>query len=418
MLAAKTYISKPIDTSTLSSKVRDLLARPPAAHFAPVNAELNNMDALDFSGPEIEGLLRRFLNDGTERSRQLLDSLNTAFDSAGAASQLHKWTGSAALLGYHEITRLSRKGEDLLREDQVTITRLRDIFTDLFLAFAELRDSTVLPLPEFVVQAITGKRIALIEFTAERADAMCAMLERVKARPLLFGAADSPDSEAIGNCDLAVFHVRPETLKSSWLQPGAPVPAVRKLVFTGDQHDLMALASAVRSRAVDFVVDREDPEGVLMRLAFAISRSLAAVSEPHPAAAPVAAGSPAQPRTAVTRPSVVLADDDGIVLALVKSTLQNYGMSCRSVDNGRDALRLIRSEQPHVAVLDVNMPGMDGYEVLAAVRAEKLPTRLILLTSLQQEKDILRAFNLGADDYLTKPFNPFELVARLKRLVQ
>jgi two-component system alkaline phosphatase synthesis response regulator PhoP len=155
-----------------------------------------------------------------------------------------------------------------------------------------------------------------------------------------------------------------------------------------------------------------------MRLAFAISRSLAAVSEPHPAAAPVAAGSPAQPRTAVTRPSVVLADDDGIVLALVKSTLQNYGMSCRSVDNGRDALRLIRSEQPHVAVLDVNMPGMDGYEVLAAVRAEKLPTRLILLTSLQQEKDILRAFNLGADDYLTKPFNPFELVARLKRLVQ
>jgi DNA-binding response OmpR family regulator len=55
------YISKPIDTSTLSSKVRDLLARPPAAHFAPVNAELNNMDALDFSGPEIEGLRRRFL---------------------------------------------------------------------------------------------------------------------------------------------------------------------------------------------------------------------------------------------------------------------------------------------------------------------------------------------------------------------
>ena len=68
-------------------------------------------------------------------------------------------------------------------------------------------------------------------------------------------------------------------------------------------------------------------------------------------------------------------------------------------------------------VLDVNMPGMDGYEVLAAIRAENLPVRVLLLTARQQEGDIIRGFTLGADDYMVKPFSPTELVARLKRLL-
>jgi two-component system alkaline phosphatase synthesis response regulator PhoP len=61
------------------------------------------------------------------------------------------------------------------------------------------------------------------------------------------------------------------------------------------------------------------------------------------------------------------------------------------------------------------MPGMDGYEVLAAVRSEMLPVRIILLTARQQESDITRGFMLGADDYVVKPFNPPELLARIKR---
>jgi DNA-binding response OmpR family regulator len=60
---------------------------------------------------------------------------------------------------------------------------------------------------------------------------------------------------------------------------------------------------------------------------------------------------------------------------------------------------------------------MDGYEVLAAIRAEDLPVRVLLLTARQQESDILRGFTLGADDYVVKPFSPMELVARLKRLL-
>jgi len=85
--------------------------------------------------------------------------------------------------------------------------------------------------------------------------------------------------------------------------------------------------------------------------------------------------------------------------------------------DGRKALEAARRWRPQVAVLDVNMPGMDGYEVLAALRAENLPVRVMLLTARQRESDIIRGFTLGADDYVVKPFSPMELVARLKRLI-
>ena len=93
-------------------------------------------------------------------------------------------------------------------------------------------------------------------------------------------------------------------------------------------------------------------------------------------------------------------------------------MDCRVAASGAEALQMIRAHQPHAAVLDVNMPGMDGYLVLAAVRQEKLPVRVVLLTARRHENDISRGFTLGADDYVVKPFNVVELIARLKRLFQ
>ena len=102
---------------------------------------------------------------------------------------------------------------------------------------------------------------------------------------------------------------------------------------------------------------------------------------------------------------------------VVRSAIQGAGIKCRMACNGTEALQMIRDCRPPLAVLDVNMPGMDGYEVLAAVRNEKLPVRIILLTARQQEADITRGFTLGADDYIVKPFNPAELLARLKRFL-
>ena len=114
---------------------------------------------------------------------------------------------------------------------------------------------------------------------------------------------------------------------------------------------------------------------------------------------------------------ILIADDDMTVRMVVRSAIQSAGIKCRMACNGTEALQMIRDCRPPLAILDVNMPGMDGYEVLAAVRNEKLPVRIILLTARQQEADITRAFMLGADDYVVKPFNPAELLARSKRFL-
>lgn len=407
------YISKPIDSTALSSRVRELLSRPAAEMPALPPPE---PESQMFTGRELEVLRRRFLTEGAERSRYLLDSLSSTFDLATASRQLHQWVGSAALVGHPEIGGFARYAEELLHEKPVNKSRVRDTLTELYVAFEELRQGQVAPLPDHLVQAIGGKRIALVGLTQQHADALCSVLQEVKARPRLFGAEDAPESAAVRECDLVVVHVRPETLETSWLKPGSPALDDGKLVLTGERRHLMGLAAEVRSRAVELLLDIEEPEDVLMRLAFALSHSNPAGGTTVDANA--ASAGPVHARSSVARPAIVLADDDAIVLTLLESTLRNFGMSCRSVDNGVDALRMIRSEKPHVAVLDVNMPGMDGFNVLAQVRAEKLPTHVILLTARQQEREVIRAFELGADDFLTKPFNPFELVARLKRFMR
>ena len=409
------YISKPIDTTALASRVRQLLTSDPAQ--APAKAETPYPGATPQAifGSEIETLRRGFLHECSEYCRQLLDSMKSGFDAARAAGQLHQWVGSAALLGHGHISLLIQKAEQLLREEPLVVSEVREVVSDLLLSFSELSGDASAPVPDYLADAIAGKRIALVGFTGERADGLCTVLERVKARALLFSETDDPASEAIQSCALVLFHVRRDTLHSRWVQPGEPFPAAIKLVFTGEQHDLVALAAPVRSRAVDFIVGRPDTPEVLMRMAFAASRHVAAAPDPVPA---VAHDATSHPRMGTGSPRILLADHDHIVHTVVRMALQNHGMSCKSADNGLTALSLIRSEQPHVAILDVDIPGMDGYEVLAAIREEKIPTRVIVLTAMEREKDILRAFHLGADDYVTKPFNPFELVARLKRFLQ
>jgi DNA-binding response OmpR family regulator len=151
-----------------------------------------------------------------------------------------------------------------------------------------------------------------------------------------------------------------------------------------------------------------------MRLSFALARGTvppATGADGSPAAA-------AAPRRSLSgKPEILIADDDMHVLAVVRSTLESLGMECRSATSGPEALNLIRQLCPHAAVLDVNMPGMDGFEVLAAIRQAGLPLKVIMLTARQRERDVLRGFELGADDYVVKPFNPLELAARLKRFL-
>ena len=190
---------------------------------------------------------------------------------------------------------------------------------------------------------------------------------------------------------------------SAWLNPTSIV-AARPTILVGHRDDLAELDPAIQAVAADFLMDSWQPEEALVRL------SLAVAPRAHRKAllAPPASAGGIR---------VLVADDDSIVLALVRTALENFGMECYLAAEGPKALDAVRHLRPHAAILDVNMPGMDGYEVLAALRAENLPVRVMLLTARQQENDVIRGFTLGADDYMVKPFSPLELVARLKRLV-
>jgi CheY-like chemotaxis protein len=176
-------------------------------------------------------------------------------------------------------------------------------------------------------------------------------------------------------------------------------------VFVGDREDLLELDLAVQAMAAEFLMNSWQPDEALMRLSLTVMHG-----GPR--------GTRTVPRKSLgVRTKVLVADDDPTVLALVRTALENFGMECQVAVDGRKALEAARRWRPQVAILDVNMPGMDGYEVLAALRAESLPVRVMLLTARQRESDIIRGFTLGADDYVVKPFSPMELVARLKRLI-
>lgn len=120
-----------------------------------------------------------------------------------------------------------------------------------------------------------------------------------------------------------------------------------------------------------------------------------------------------------TTPDILAVDDDATTTAIVRAVVTRSGMTCHVAANGKQALETARTLKPSAIVLDVNMPFMDGFEVLSTLRndPETADIPIVMLTSVQQESDIVRGFALGADDYVVKPFNPMELLARIKRLV-
>jgi DNA-binding response OmpR family regulator len=140
------------------------------------------------------------------------------------------------------------------------------------------------------------------------------------------------------------------------------------------------------------------------------------VRPPAPAE-PASTGHADAPPPEISRPDVLIADDDEDIRNLVQAALSSHGINCLTASTGTEALWMVHRRRPQAVVLDVNIPGMDGFELLAQIRREGIPVRVIMLTGRQQQQDIVRGFELGADDYVVKPFNPRELVLRISRLL-
>jgi len=115
--------------------------------------------------------------------------------------------------------------------------------------------------------------------------------------------------------------------------------------------------------------------------------------------------------------SVLVVDDDPGLLKLVRHTLEMEGYDVTTASDGKTGLQLIEDEQPSLVLLDIMMPGLDGFQVCERVR-KYLKVPIIMLTAKSRVDDVVHGFDVGADDYVTKPFGTDELLARVKTILR
>ncbi len=433
------YITKPIDTRTFPALIRQYLAHSPKT----ADLALQGAAEPEELGVSLREIRREFVADGVQQSGRLMSLLGAGLDPAEALVAAHRWAGSAGSVGYPEITETARELEAVLQQNgSGSAERARELLRRLTQMFAAARESSDRPvsasiesktdpwenlqrrahplaeqLPEresadvalgllaarqetaspAVLSALSGKRFALAGFQAKEAARLAKALDDCQAFSRDLGADVLPDAETVRPFDVVVLNVASEVRSiPSWNKP---------VLIIGPREVLVGL-QPVHSGAEDFLFTPWTTEEVILRSYFVISR---AGHGRTPQAAPAAGG----------KRRVVVADDDSTIRALVEAAVGNAGFECRVATDGSAALETIRSWQPDMAVLDVNMPNRSGFEVLSALRNDPLTReiRVILLTARQQETDVIRGFGLGADDYVIKPFSPMELVARMKRLL-
>jgi DNA-binding response OmpR family regulator len=116
--------------------------------------------------------------------------------------------------------------------------------------------------------------------------------------------------------------------------------------------------------------------------------------------------------------SLLLVEDDPNIVLSLSLALTNAGFTVDSASDGREGFDLARNNKYEAILLDCNLPRLSGFEIVKKLRAEKCFTPIIILTVLNELNDKLELFNLGADDYLIKPFAISELLARLKALLR
>jgi len=254
---------------------------------------------------------------------------------------------------------------------------------------------------EHAQKSLSGKRIALVGFSDADSGELARIIAEANAFTRSLSAETGPSADVLKPFELILVNV--ESAKGTlWASTEEAADAMHRCVAVGSAVALLNLAVTPSVPYREFCIWPASAEGLLLRCVLALRSSGHAGSRPVP-----------------LNSTVVLADDDASITALVRLALQRNGMTCETASNGGEALKLIQQLRPGAVVLDVGMPDMDGFEVLSRIRStpELAQTGVILLTGCEQETDILRGFRLGADDYVIKPFNPMELMMRLKRVI-
>ncbi|MDR0498491.1 MAG: response regulator transcription factor [Holophagales bacterium] len=116
--------------------------------------------------------------------------------------------------------------------------------------------------------------------------------------------------------------------------------------------------------------------------------------------------------------SVLVVEDDNLARRYIATALEKAGFKPTEVASGEEALSIAKSIKPDAIVLDVMLPGMDGFETCTKLQESDIDSVIVMLTAKSEDLDKIRGLEIGADDYMVKPFNPDELVARIKAILR
>jgi len=115
---------------------------------------------------------------------------------------------------------------------------------------------------------------------------------------------------------------------------------------------------------------------------------------------------------------ILLVEDENSIRSFLKINFKRNNFQVFEAESGEEAIRMVKLEKPNVVILDVMLPGIDGFEVCKFLRNNFTDIGIIMLTAKSQDMDKIMGLEFGADDYIVKPFNPLELILRVKALLR
>lgn len=385
------FITKPFDPDALTAFVRANLRRgTKAPPVAP--ARVTSMPGEK---------TRAFLENACYQCRKLIASLDSGFQPLVATRMLQELRENASQYGYSSIPRLAHDVQELLEKFSWDRHHLERNLEQLLAALTGLKAETEAAVLPALAAELKGMRIALAGFDATEAARIGALAERYGATAQIVASpGETLERGMLKGSNVAIVHVGAVETDAFWL---SPEPSDTPLILAGGHQQLISLDPKALSQAREIMMDDWQGEEALLRLGLVVSRA----SAPRTSAA----------ANQVVQPAILIVDDDASIRRLLQVELENLGMRCFAAGGGEEARRLLGECRPDVAIVDLNLPDMDGLELMRIIREQAPEVRIMLLTGRTAESDILQGFRMGANDYVTKPFSRLELAARLQRLV-
>jgi CheY-like chemotaxis protein len=413
-------MARDMGASALVSKTQDL----EAFRHAVDTALSDDVAALQAELVSVYSITQEFLVEGEQHSRRLYEELQTGLDVQGARRCLHGWAGTAGSLGFPQISQAAFDLDTLLGLSASDVDMLETRFKQLLKLFADaLEDARkVAPVLAEIVKILSGRSIALIGFDASEASRTQRLLQQARA------SCESVEpgqmhSGAGRTFDIAIVKLTGTGVASA-TQGRVLAGAEGAVLLVGPRELVIQAQHEYQSHVRDFLIEPYSAEEIRLRCCRLVSRSRikpSALPVSTPAVSAEVARSAGLMTKSAQRPTrVLILDDDPTVIALVSRTLHGHEIECLAASHAGDVVRMAAQFKPDVIVLDVNLPQMDGFEVLASIKNDDRTKEIavVMLTARQQEPDIMKGFGLGAADYIVKPFSPMELVARIRRLVR